>query len=320
MLFTILGTVNRDRIVTRGGERHESLGGILYNALALARCVGAGDRIRPVARLGEADRAEALDLLGGIEAIDPSGLVFAPGLSNEAVLEYTGPDDRTETLVDRVGPFSDGEVLAAGRADFLLANLISGWDFTPGQLARAARGGGARVLLDIQSLTLAPPGPDGRRAPRAVPDWAAWCAPVEILKGNRSEVGWFLGRTLGRPEDYEWAAERVLAEGPRVLVITLGGRGAYVASAGGMAAARRSRGRVIPAAPGVRVADPTGCGDAFASGFLAEHARGGDPLRAVCAGNAIAALVAARQGLRALRDLPDPAPLAESLVRAVGED
>jgi len=325
VLFTILGTVNRDRIVTRDGAVHESLGGVLYNALTLARCAEARDCIRPVARLGEADRAEALDLLGGLRAVDPARLVFVPGRSNEATLTYTGPDTRTETLVDRVGPLSDEEVLAAGRADYLLANLISGWDFAPAQLARAAREGGARVLLDLQSLTLAPPGADGLRAARAVPDWAAWCAPVEILKGNESEVGRFLGRALARPADFEWAAERVLAEGPRVLIVTLGVRGAYVASSDrprpsrgrGRVRSRGSPGRVVPAVPGVHVVDPTGCGDAFAAGFLAEHAKGGDPVRAACAGNALAALVAARRGLRALRDLPDPAPLAATLLQAL---
>lgn len=322
MLFAILGTVNRDRIVTEDGSVHESLGGVLYNALTLARCVGEGDRIRLVARLGEEDRAAVLALLAALETrdragarlalIDASGLAAVPGPSNETTLTYTGPDTRTETLIDRVAPLTDDEVRSAGEADFLLANLISGWDFTPAQLAGAVGVRGARVFLDIQSLNLAPPGPDGLRAQRDIPDWASWCAAVEIVKGNASEVGSLVGRRLASRHDLDWAASRVFEAGSRALVVTLGVRGAYAATRAGEGSA--PRGRVVPAVPGVRVVDSTGCGDGFASAFLAEYAKSGDALRAACAGNAVAALVAARRGLAPLHDLPDPRPLTDRLI------
>ncbi|WP_416485826.1 carbohydrate kinase family protein [Streptomyces sp. CL12] len=45
----------------------------------------------------------------------------------------------------------------------------------------------------------------------------------------------------------------------------------------------------VPAVPVARVADPTGAGDAFRAGFLAEHARGRDDTEAVRTGCALAA-------------------------------
>lgn len=338
MDFAIVGTVNRDRIVTVDGAVHESLGGILYNVLVLARCVGPGDVIHPIARVGDEDRAAVCALLERCPGVDTSGLAFYPGGSNEATLAYASADARTETLADRVGPLSDEEVLAAGRADFAIANLISGWDFTPEQLAEAVGVRGTRALLDVQSLTLAPPGADGLRRPRRIPEAEchAWCRAAEIVKGNEAEIGLFVGRALESPADFAWAAERVTEAGARTLVVTLGARGAYVAAAGGRRDAPRDRSaarrgesaasrvdgslprinaRVVPAVAGVAVADTTGCGDAFASGFVAALAREADPFSAAYLGNAAAALVAERRGLHALLDLPDPRPLAESLIR-----
>lgn len=314
MRFAIAGIVNRDRVIMPGGAEHSSLGGILYNALTLARCASTGDTIRVIGRLGDEDRDEALALLGACPAIDSSGLVFRAGASNQATLAYASADRRVETLVDRVGSLEDAEILQAAGADFVLANLISGWDFTPAQLALLS-GAGARVLLDVQSLTLARPRADGTRAFRAVADWRDWCAHVEIVKGNAEEVAWFTGAGLEAVTELGRAARAVLECGPRVLVTTLGGRGCHVAWRDAGQGEGGLRSRIVPAIPDVPVADPTGCGDAFASAFLAEYARTEDPLRAACAGNALAALVAATRGLRALLTLPDSAALCERLWR-----
>ncbi|MFN0150049.1 MAG: carbohydrate kinase family protein [bacterium] len=317
MEFAIAGTVTRDRVVAAAGDTHTSLGGILYNALALARCAEPGDVIRPIGRAGEDDRDEIAALFAACPAIDASGMRFLPGGSNAVTLTYTSDAARIETVEDRVGSLSDEELLGAARADFLLANLISGWDFTPAQIARAARGG-ARVLLDVQSVTLSRPLADGTRAYRAVPQWREWCAPVEVLKGNDAEISWFTGLPLAEPRDFERAADAVFECGPRVVAVTLDARGVFIAAHDGLGGRPRARARFVAAVPGVCVADTTGCGDSFASGFLAEYARTGDALRAACAGNALAALVAATRGLGPLLSLPDPAPLRERLLRELG--
>jgi ribokinase len=63
----------------------------------------------------------------------------------------------------------------------------------------------------------------------------------------------------------------------------------------------------IPAYP-ARLADPTGAGDSFCGGFLAEFSRTGDPLHAVLCGNISASLTIEGSGafhaLEALHGLP----------------
>ena len=92
------------------------------------------------------------------------------------------------------------------------------------------------------------------------------------------------------------AAARVLAQGPRVVAVTLGGSGAYVRT--------RDGGEVVPGFP-AGVVDTTGAGDSFWGGFLAAYVESGlAPDQVGCAdavgfarmGNAVASLCVRRRG------------------------
>jgi sugar/nucleoside kinase (ribokinase family) len=93
-------------------------------------------------------------------------------------------------------------------------------------------------------------------------------------RGNRAPAsGDAAGVTLAAAE----AAAKALADFAATVVVTLGGAGAYVARFG-----------MVPAVP-AHVVDPTGAGDAFAAGFLAEWVRSRDAVAAAGAGASIAA-------------------------------
>ncbi|MCS6879056.1 MAG: sugar kinase [Geminicoccaceae bacterium] len=111
-------------------------------------------------------------------------------------------------------------------------------------------------------------------------------------------------RALLGLEDPDALLDRVLAWGPEIVAMTLGPRGALVATA-----RRRER------FPGHRVeaVDATGAGDAFDGAFLAEYLRTGDPFRAGRFANAAAAL--ATTGFGAVAPLPTRARV-EALLRA----
>ncbi|KAA2256956.1 ribokinase [Solihabitans fulvus] len=92
-------------------------------------------------------------------------------------------------------------------------------------------------------------------------------AALDPLVVNEHEAGWLLGEP-DPADDAVTLAGRLLELGPRSVVITLGARGAVVATADG---AHRV------AAPSVRAVDTTGAGDAFA-GALAVRLAEGDGL------------------------------------------
>ena len=83
-----------------------------------------------------------------------------------------------------------------------------------------------------------------------------------IVKASREDLAW-----LYPGSDYERAAEMLLADGPRLAVVTLGVEGAFGVH-GGL--------RVRVASPRVEVVDTIGAGDAFGAALLAwlhDHSR-----------------------------------------------
>ncbi|MGW0517662.1 ribokinase [Crossiella sp. NPDC003009] len=117
-----------------------------------------------------------------------------------------------------------------------------------------ARSAGVRTVLN-----LSPPGPLTADA----------LAALDPLIVNEHEAGWLLGAET-TSADGPALAEALLALGPRSVVVTLGGRGAVVATRDCVSTV---------AAPRVSAVDTTGAGDAFA-GALAARLSAGDELLA----------------------------------------
>jgi len=80
-------------------------------------------------------------------------------------------------------------------------------------------------------------------------------AMSDIVKASETDIAWIFGT-----EDYEKAAAAMLAEGARLVVVTLGARGAF--------ALHGSSSVQVPA-PRVEVVDTIGAGDAFGAALAA---------------------------------------------------
>jgi len=113
---------------------------------------------------------------------------------------------------------------------------------------------------------------------------------------------------LDRSQPAEAVAQRLLARGPRLVVLKMGGEGCLVATAEGSPVR-------LPAYP-VRVLDSTGAGDAFDAAFLVEWIRGRPPAEAARFANAAGALAAC--GLGAVAPLP-PRAAVEAFMAEVNE-
>jgi len=116
-----------------------------------------------------------------------------------------------------------------------------------------------------------------------------------VLTPNETEAEFFSGmtlpaRTTGECADDAWEAEasaRLLRMGPQTVVITLGQRGACLATADAR--------RIIPACR-ITAVDVTAAGDAFNGALAVALAEGRDLEQAVRFANAAGALAATRSG------------------------
>ncbi|PTX92302.1 ribokinase [Opitutus sp. ER46] len=110
---------------------------------------------------------------------------------------------------------------------------------------------------------------------------------ISVLTPNEHEAALLSGLPVTDAASAATAAARLLAKGPKAVVITLGALGAYVHTASG--------GQLVPSFP-VQAVDTTAAGDTF-NGALAVALAEGRPLaEAVRFGNAAAALSVTRFG------------------------
>jgi ribokinase len=112
-------------------------------------------------------------------------------------------------------------------------------------------------------------------------------ATIDVLIPNESETALLTGLPACGPTEIEMAAQSLLKMGPGTVALTLGDRGAWLAT--------RDRAEHVPAFP-VTPVDTTAAGDAFVAGFSVALAEGRPAKEAVRWGNAAGALAATRFG------------------------
>lgn len=139
-------------------------------------------------------------------------------------------------------------------------------------LLQRARAAGCRTSLDVAWDV------HGRWRSAIAP-----CLPhLDVLFGNRDE----LGRIAGTDDPARIAAS-LRADGPQIVAVKLGERGAYVDGPDWRGA--------VPAFA-VEVVDTTGAGDAFCGGFLAGWIAGWDLARMTRLANAVGAMAVTAVG------------------------
>ncbi len=117
---------------------------------------------------------------------------------------------------------------------------------------------------------------------------------VDWFTPNETEAAFYCGERVPDGDDLRGYAETLLGLGPRNVLLKLGVRGAYLATASGI----REQVAAIP----VRAVDSTAAGDALNGAFAAALMNGADPIEAVRFGVAAASLSVTRAG--AIPSLP----------------
>lgn len=110
---------------------------------------------------------------------------------------------------------------------------------------------------------------------------------VELITPNEVEAEVLTGITIDSKENADRAADYFFEKGVKNVLITLGGRGVYIAT---------KEKREIISAYKVKAIDTTGAGDAFNGGLLTALSEGKDLWEAARFANALAAIAVQRLG------------------------
>jgi sugar/nucleoside kinase (ribokinase family) len=287
MRVGVLGTMVWDRIHARGGrtEPVEEWGGVSYALAAAAAACPPGTTIVPLLRVG-ADLAEqAYQFLRALPNLElDSGVRVVAEPNNRVELRYQDEQRRCERLTGGVGPWTWPELQpAVAGLDALYVNFISGFELelATAQALRAHFRG--PIYADLHSLMLGV-GPGGVRVPRPLAAWREWLRCFDAVQLNEDELG-TLAQAWGDP--WLFAAE-VVGDEPRLVLVTLGDRGAAYFAAAGFDADPRSWRRAPVLLPEVAAergpvltqrvppeltprgadGDPTGCGDVWGASLF----------------------------------------------------
>jgi ribokinase len=223
------------------------------------------------------------------EEIDGSAVGRDPEAGTGLALIYVGEDSGQNMII--VAPRANMR-LTREHVEAALDALAPGghdpWVFlTQCEIPLEATHAGLARAHQAKAVTILNPAP----APTTPLD-DALLSLVDILVPNESEATALSGVPVDSRASAEAAAERILARGPRHVVVTLGGQGYLWATkdAGGVVA------HAYGAAFDVRALDVTAAGDTFSGTLAAALAAGAAMSDALRRANAAAAIAVTRKG------------------------
>ena len=302
MRIGIIGIINHDTIETSDGREVRDLGGILYNATVLADLADEGTELYPVSRIGADCHDDMRRILASRPGVNTSGISIAPEGTNRNHIRYDAAMEKVERLTNHIDPIPLEQIEPYLDCDALLVNFIVGDDIDLETMREIRDRASGLLYLDVHNLCLGIEA-DGRRRRRAPEDWRLWMELFDVVQMNEVEARLLAGAEnetaaaseglLETEEDFIAFGRSIIARGPSVCVTTRGRLGPVTVyrEGGGV------KSFFIPSEPVREVVDTTGCGDAFAAGFVTEYLASKDPARATRLANRVASVNCTVAGL-----------------------
>jgi sugar/nucleoside kinase (ribokinase family) len=254
MSLLVVGSVGIDSVETPFGSRDELLGGAATYCSVAASFFGP---VRMVGVVGEDFPKEHVEMLTS-RGIDLAGLERVPGKTFRWKGRYSFDLNHRDTIYTHLNVFADfrPKIPASYRdSEFVfLGNIDPELQLSVLDQVKAPR----FVGLDTMNYWIESKLETLRKVLKR----------IDLLFVNDAEA-----RQLAQEQNVFVAARKILAMGPKALVIKRGEYGALSFAGGQIFSAS--------AYPLEQVFDPTGAGDTFAGGFMGYLAGNGDPSAAV---------------------------------------
>lgn len=272
-----IGHFSIDFILTAGAKRpRKRLGGPPTYTSISARKLDAS--VSVVSRVG-GDFPDTYIRRLMREGVDLSRLKIDGGSRTTSFLiKYRADGERDMFLLSRAQPIALEDLRGIEAKAMHISPIANEITLT---LIREVAESVPLVSLDPQGL-LRGFSDDGRVFLHGIDD-LSFLRYVSVLKASKEEL-----RAMTGIDDAIRALRKVMELGVGVAIVTVGVSGAFVSTQDGVF--------YIPAAQPRRFVDPTGAGDSFMGGFLAEYLRGGDVLWCASVGSSAASYVVEEVG------------------------
>ena len=266
----------------------EEWGGIAYALAGMDAALSEDWEFVPLIKVGRDMSRQATEFLRTLPRMTAGArCVEVEAPNNRVVLHYASTERRCERMAGGVPGWNWSELGPMVRdLDAVYVNFISGYEMCLGTAQALRHGFRGPLYADLHSLFLGVQH-DGVRTLRPLPDAPSWFGCFDVIQLNEDEMRQLSSDPLALAAD-------ALAAGTRLLVVTLGAKGAaYVADPGfngwpTLAPARSAvaappsalppfrpsarpsavRTALVPA-PVTDALDPTGCGDVFGAALFA---------------------------------------------------
>ena len=333
MRVGIIGLINHDTIFMSGGRQIQDLGGVLYNTTVMADLVGEGDELYPISRIGAECNCAMRAILDPRPAVSTRGISLSPSGTSRNRIRYDENMEKVEQLTNHVGPIPLEQIEPFLDLDALLVNFIVGDDISLKTMETIRGSASGLLYLDVHNLCLGIDA-EGYRRRRAPADWRRWIEMFDVVQMNEVEArllagtgneaapggmggsggsldagepGGLRGRldaagpggpggpggSLDAEDDFIAFGRSVISLGPSVCIVTRGPLGPVTV----YREDRESKAFAIPSEPVLDVVDTTGCGDAFAAGFVTGYLASKDPVSATRLANRVAGVNCTVAGL-----------------------
>lgn len=249
----------------------EEWGGIAYALAGMDAALPPDWEIVPLIKVGRDLAGPAQVFLRTLSRLTPGGrFVEVPVPNNRVVLHYQTSERRCERMSGGVPGWNWTELGPMVRdLDALYVNFISGFEMCLGTAEALRRGFSGPIYADMHSLFLGMQR-DGVRILQPLPNAPTWFGCFDVIQMNEEEMQQLSADPLAM-------SASVLGAGAKVLIVTLGSRGAVYFDGGqlglsalgsGQLPDRPIRTALVPALQ-VDAVDPTGCGDVFGASCFA---------------------------------------------------
>ena len=293
--IAVVGSTNKDTIILSDGSQSQSIGGILYTALAVSFLSNGKYENWLFSQIGNDIYGEVEQVFQGCPHLVTDGVKVFAGANPHCRIQYHQSGHKIEHLTGTLKKFRANELLPyLVGMDLLLINFITGYELSLQTLYQIRKQFNGLIIMDIHSLTLGRRN-SGERYFRTLDNWRDWIRLADIVQMNEQEAA-FMGEAESTLPSF---IKDVLGLGCKGVVITRGEKGCIAGEwQGGKPVIFEKSALMVH-----KTIDTTGCGDVFLAGLATGYLEDFDLQIAINKATKAAALNCSLQGIAKLNQL-----------------